>query len=178
MIPRFLLRPVLVAGAVLALACAGTHPAPTFSYDHTVNFAAMKTYAWYDGPGFRMPHGDSIVDGQFVDQHVREAVDRELERKGFQKVNPGNATILVSYKSGDTGTDAEDQNQTYEWLTGNPGMTEYEKSRALTINFRNLSKKLVWTGSIQRLEGQNPGAVGREIDREVGELLSHFPPAS
>ena len=38
----------------------------------------MKTYAWYEGPNFQIPHGDSIIDGQFIDRTVRQAVDESL----------------------------------------------------------------------------------------------------
>jgi hypothetical protein len=53
----------------------------------------------------------------------------------------------------------------------------YEKSRQVVIDIRNASKKLVWRGSITRLEGENPDAAGREIHHEVDVLLSKFPPA-
>jgi hypothetical protein len=175
---RGALRPFapLAALAAFALACAGTHPAPQFAWDTGTDFAAMKQFAWWDPPGFHVPHGDAIVDGDFIDQHVRSAVDRELERKGYRKVDAAQATILVSYGTGDTGTDAADKAQDIERWTGNDTMTVYENQRSLTIKFRTPGKKLVWRGSIVRLEGQDPGAVGREIDREVSELLSHFPP--
>jgi hypothetical protein len=166
----------VAALAGLALACAGTHPAPQFAWDTGTDFAAMKQFAWWDPPGFHVPHGDAIVDGTFIDQHVRAAVDRELEKKGYQKTDPAQATILVSYGTGDTGTDAEDRAQDIERWTGNATMTAYENQRSLTIKFRTPSKKLVWRGSVVRLEGHDPSGVGAEIDREVSELLSHFPP--
>jgi hypothetical protein len=173
---RLSLSLALAFGAIVALSCEGTHPAPNFAYDRTADFPAMRSFAWYDPPGFHTPHGDSIVDGEFIDQHVREAVDRELEKKGYQKTDAAQATIFVSYGTGDTGTDADDKAKNIEAWTGDDTMTVYEKQRALTIKFRTPSKQLVWSGSIVRLEGQDPGSVSREIDREVSELLSHFPP--
>ena len=52
----------------------------------------------------------------------------------------------------------------------------YKKSRAITIDFRTADKKLIWRGSITRLEGENPDAAGREIRHEIEALLSKFPP--
>ncbi len=166
----------LAAAATGATGCRGTHPAPQFAWDKAADFAAMKTYAWYDGPGYPMPHGDSIIDGQFIDRHVRSAVEESLGKKGFRKVDAASAGMFVSYRSGDTGVSDEVRDPNYAWLTGYE-TTMYEKSREVVIDIRNPSKKLVWRGSITRLEGENPDAAGREIDHEVDALLSKFPPA-
>ncbi len=74
-------------------ACRGTHPPPVYAWDQAANFSGMKTYAWYDGPGFKIPHGDSIIDGQFIDRTVRQAVDETLAKRGFQKVDEANASM-------------------------------------------------------------------------------------
>ena len=162
--------------AAASAACAGTHPAPRYTWDPKADFAPLKTFAWWNPPGFQLPHGDSIIDGEFIDDHVRKAVDQSLEAKGFQKVDVANAGLLVSYSSGDTGVADEVKDPNYAWLTGYES-TMYEKSRQMTINIRDRAKKLIWVGSITRLEGENPNAVGREIDHEIHVLLDHFPPA-
>jgi len=167
---------LLLAGAIGAAGCRGTHPAPQFAWDKAADFAAMKTYAWYAGPGYPMPHGDSIIDGQFIDRHVRSAVDESLEKKGFRKVDAASASMFVAYGTGDTMVTDEVKDPNYAWLTGYE-TTMYEKSREVVIDIRNASKKLVWRGSITRLEGENPEAAGREIHHEVDVLLSRFPPA-
>ncbi len=164
--------------AVLAAACAGTHPKPVYAYDHTVSFVGLTTYAWYKDPAFKIPHGDSIIDGAFLDSHIRSAVDDALRKEGYQKVDPAHATLLVAYNSGDTGVGERDEFGNYEWATGYVVATNWEKERTITIDIRNSGRKLIWRGSINRLEGQNPDAVARELDREVGTLLSHFPPTS
>lgn len=166
---------LLLVAAIFA-ACAGTHPAPQFAWDPKSDFAPMKTFNWYDGPGFQMPHGDSIIDGRFIDQHVRSAVDQDLEKKGFRKVDAASASMFVSYRTGDTGVASEDKDPNYEWLTGYSVATMYEKERMVTIDIRDQAKKLVWRGSITRLEGENPDAVARELDREISTLLNKFPP--
>lgn len=169
---------LLLATAALVSACAGTHPKPVFAYDHTASFVGMTTYAWYADPAFKIPHGDSIIDGAFLDSHIRSAVDDALRKKGYQNVDASHATMLVAYNTGDTGVGEHDEYGNYEWATGYVVATNWEKERTVTIDVRNGGKKLIWRGSINRLEGQNPDAVARELDREVGTLLSHFPPTS
>ena len=173
---RRLVPSLLVAAAVWTAACAGTHPAPQFAWDPKADFAPLTSYAWYEGPGFQMPHGDSIIDGRFIDMHVRSAVDEALAQKGFQKTDAASAALLVSYGTGDTGVSDQVKDFNYAWLTGYENMM-YEKSRLVSITMRDQSKKLIWVGSITRLEGENPEAAGREIHHEIDVLLGHFPPA-
>jgi hypothetical protein len=170
---------LLAAGAALfAVACQGTHPKPVFAYDHKATFADLKTWAWYDDPTFKVPHGDSIIDGAFLDGHIRSAIEDALRKKGYEKVNPTNATMLVAYHTGDTGVGEHDEFGNYEWWSGYVVATNWEKERTVTIDIRNGTRKLVWRGQIARLEGSNPEGVAKELNREVATLLSHFPPAS
>lgn len=174
------IRGLLLLGAVAALfavACQGTHPKPVFAYDHAATFTQLKTWAWYDDPTFKTPHGDSIIDGAFLDGHIRSAIEEALRHKGYDAVNPTNASMLVAYHTGDTGVGEHDEFGNYEWWTGNVIATNWEKERTVTIDIRNSSRKLIWRGQIARLEGSNPDRVARELNREVATLLSHFPPS-
>ena len=157
-------------------ACRGTHPAPIYAWDQAASFSGMKTYAWYDGPDFKMPHGDSIIDGQFIDRTVRQAVDESLAKKGFQKVAEANASMYVSYGTGDTRVSDQVKDWNRAVLTGYENAM-YEKSRQVIIDIWNPSRILVWQGSITRLEGEDPEQAGREMRHEIDVLLSHFPPA-
>jgi len=172
----------LSLAAVLALtviaACAGTHPKPVYGWDKKANFATMKAWAWYEDPSFKMPHGDSIIDGAFLDGHIRSAIDDALRHKGYEKVKPDLATMWVSYKTGDTGVGERDEYANIEWATGDVTATNWEKERTITIDIRDKDRKVVWRGSIDRLEGQNPDAVARELNHEVAVLMAHFPPST
>jgi hypothetical protein len=168
--------PLLLLALATLGACRGTHPAPVYAWDQKASFAGMKTYAWYDPPGFEPPHGDSIIDGQFIDRTVRKAVDDALAKKGFQKADAAQASMLVSYGTGDTRVTDQVKDWNRAVLTGYEN-DMYEKSRQVIIDIYNASRILVWQGSITRLEGEDPAQAGREIDHEVDVLLSHFPPA-
>ena len=172
---RVVLPLVMLASTALA-ACRGTHPPPVYAWDQAASFSGMKTYAWYDPPGFQVPHGDSIIDGQFIDRTVRQAVDESLASRGFQKVDAAQATMFVSYGTGDTRVTDQVKDWNRAVLTGYEN-DMYEKSRQVIIDIYNASRVLVWQGSITRLEGEDPSQVGREMRHEVDVLLSHFPPA-
>jgi hypothetical protein len=177
MIRSFRPLALLALAATLFLpACEGTHPKPVYAYDKSANFATLKTWAWYDDPTFKVPHGDSIIDGAFLDGHIRSAIEDALRHKGYDKVPAKNASMFVIYHTGDVGVGEHDEFGNYEWWSGNVVATNWEKERTVIIDIRNVDKKLVWRGEIARLEGQNPEGVARELNREVATLLSHFPP--
>lgn len=174
------LRPLaaaLVAAALTAsLACAGK-PIINFAYDHSASFAGLKTYAWFDDPGFQMPGGNSIVDGQFVDRRVRAAVEKELARKGYAKSESGEADIYVSYSTNPAGVVSQDKFGRYAWWSPTlVGGTKYRKEGSLVLDVRDRQHRLVWRGFKQAIIGTNPESVGRDIDDAVDDLLDKFPP--
>jgi hypothetical protein len=166
-------------GFALAVACAGTHPAPRVAWDPNADLSPPRTYAWDDRPGQQSPTGDSIVDGAFLDKRIRAAAERELATHGYRPAPPGTTPdILVSYQTGQDGVGSADEWGTYTWWSYPRYVYEgsgYEKERGLTLELRDREHKLLWRGQVSRLEGTNPEAVGREIDREVAELLSRLP---
>jgi hypothetical protein len=177
---RFRVLPLLCV-LVGLLACAGTRPVPYFSWDSKQNFAAIQTFAWFEDPSFQMPHGDSIADGRFLDSHIRRAIETGLEKKGYRKEAGPAADILIAYHTGQSGVARQDEYGVYDWWWFPVYVYEgsdYEKERTITIDIRDRGRKMVWRGAIQRLEGTNPEAVAREIDRTVADLLSKFPPAA
>lgn len=159
-----------------ALACAGK-PTLTFASDPNARFSGLKTFAWYDDPDFQMPHGGSIVDGQFVDRHVRDAVDRSMRGKGFEPSGSGKADLYLSYHTDQVGVASQDKYGGYDWWT----MTivvgaKYQKEGSLTLDIRDAAYKLVWRANKVAIIGTNPEAVARDIERAVGDLLAKFPP--
>lgn len=165
-----------VVATLLLPACEGTHPKPIYAFDKSANFATLKEWAWYDDPTFKVPHGDSIIDGAFLDGHIRSAIEDALRHKGYEKVVPQKASMFVIYHTGDVGVGERDEFGNYEWWTGAVVATDWQKERTVIIDIRNVDHKLVWRGQIARLEGSSPDGVARELNHEVAALLSHFPP--
>jgi len=177
---RRTLLSLVAAAALLSSACAGTRPAPHFSWDAKQDFTTIRTFAWYSDPSFHMPHGDSITDGPFLDAHIRQAIASNLEKKGYRKESGPDADVLVAYHTGQSGVESQDEYGVYDWWWFPVYIYEgsdFEKERTLVIDVRSHDRRLAWRGAIRRLEGTNPDAVAREIDRTVADLLSRFPPA-
>src|SRR5262245_61514616 len=117
---RNALIPLALSGAI---ACAHKNPPPDFSYNHSANFAGLTTYSWYEDPTWKMPQGNSIVDGQFIDRHVRESVDAELQKKGYRKIDGGSPSFFVAYHTDAAGVVSQDRYGVYGWW--NWGYVDY-----------------------------------------------------
>jgi len=167
---------LLLAVCAGILACAGK-PTLHFASDPAARFDHLRTWAWYDDPTFQMPGGGSIVDGRFVDEHVRAAVDRGLTKKGLQRVETGQADLNVAYHTDTVGVVSQDKFGGYDWWSGYVYVgAKYQKKGALTLDIRDAKYKLVWRGEMEAIVGRNPEAIARDIDNAVAELLSKFPP--
>jgi len=127
-----------------------------------------------------MPHGDSSTDGPYVDAHIWQALASNLQQKSYRKESGPDADVLVAYHTGQSGVESQDEYGVYDWWWFPVYIYEgsdFEKERTLVIDVRSHDRRLAWRGAIRRLEGTNPDAVAREIDRTVADLLSRFPPA-
>jgi len=94
--------PAIVLFLCAAHAVAQKTPSRDVAYDPGASFAGLRSYAWFDDPKWVMPKGNAVVDGQFVDRTVRAAVNANLGRKGFEKVE-GDSSFYVSYLWSDAG---------------------------------------------------------------------------
>jgi ABC-type glycerol-3-phosphate transport system substrate-binding protein len=165
---------------VIAAAAAGcsNKPPPTFAWDKAASFASIKTFAWHDGPPFEYPRGMSIVDGAFIDKHVRADVEAELARKGYRKAEAGAPDIFVTYITSPGGIVDHDVWGSYNWWSQSIYVaSNYYKEGVLALDIRDPGKKLIWRGVISRIVGRNPEEVADTIEHAVQTLLKNFPPA-
>ncbi len=162
--------------SVFANGCAGK-PTLQFASDPNARFEGLRTFAWYVDPSFQVPRGGSVVDGQFIDRNIRDAVDRDLTKKGFQKAANGQADFFVAYHVDQVGVASQDKFGGYDWWSGYIYVgAKYRKEGSLTLDVREADNKLIWRANKTAIIGTNPEAVKRDIDDAVGDLLAKFPP--
>jgi hypothetical protein len=175
---KTLRRTALLLSLAATLACAHKNPPPDFAYDHAVSFAGLKTFAWFDDPTWVMPQGNSIVDGQFVDRNVRQAVNDTLTKNGYVKVEK-DANFYVAYHGGAAGVLSQDKWGVYSWWNVyyvDYAGTKYRKQSNLVLDIRDDKYKLIWRGGRTALIGTNPEQLKKDIDKAVALLLAQFPP--
>ncbi len=187
----------------VSLACAHTTPPPEFAYDKSANFEGLKSYAWFDDPTEAMPEGNSIVDGQFIDRTIRDAVNQSLSKKGFEKVEKA-PSFYVAYREGPAGGLSQGK---WDLSTQQPAAcppdcsisldngigpyglrpdlspssvaetgTKYRKQWTMEVTIRDSNQRIVWLGVRTTGIGTNPQEVARDLKDAVASLLAKFPP--
>jgi hypothetical protein len=143
------------------------------------------------------------VDGQFIDRHVREAVNEKLKKEGYALVAGDDANFFVAYHEGSVGGLSQGKWGVYSSSAGSyvasetapelnsqtPSMgleinprsdgytaTKYGKQNTLVLDIRDSQKKLIWRGGRTAMIGSNPDELKKNIDHAVALLLAKFPP--
>ncbi len=187
----------LVAVSVLLAACSSGVSIDQ-DYNQATDFSQLKTYHWYDvSQGQKNTHGNDILD-----ERIRQAVDRELQAKGFQQVTSGDVDFSVNYS---ITTQAKTDIRSYNTYGGMaPGFTfgygtghyrygysmmystapevqtiHYEEG-TFVLDIINGGDKLVWRGTaVGRLKKNLSVEEKRQaINNVVGKVLDGFPPES
>jgi hypothetical protein len=150
---------------------------PLYSHDATVDFAAVRSYAW--ATETIPPQVANIVDFDYVDPRIRKGVDEELTAKGLTRAAVSSADLLLSYRLVLTG-DVSPQDLSGQMTRSPAGGSsrfiwawdrydlvgdEYVKGVLQVGMVSRESGNLVWWGSIS-----TPVAIYEDMQRERGKL--------
>jgi Domain of unknown function (DUF4136) len=166
---------LLLPLTAVALACSTTPP-PQVAYDRSFSFAGLKTFDWYADPAEEKSVGGAIVDARWVNDHVKAAVNAELEKKGLRPAGSGTPDFYVDYHTRSGGIAERDQYGVYSWWTGMPTGANYYKEAILILDVRDAQKKLIWRGSDTKVLGTDPEQLDRQVKSAVATLFRNFPP--
>ena len=192
-ISRLFLRPLAysVLGLSLLLgasSCTTTsRVGVTSDFDHSVNFRAYRTWAWYPQQPRDTEGGPAQGYESFLDKRIRKAVETQLAQKGMQMVD-ANPDVFVAYSAR-----VEDKQRTnmnpyspygypyygYGYGYGslyNRGYTTEYKAGTLILDFVDANRKeLAWRGQGQaQVDNQTISEV--EVQRIVTSILGNYPP--
>ncbi|RSK50893.1 DUF4136 domain-containing protein [Hymenobacter rigui] len=190
---RFLTRPVAVSlltlGVLLgASSCATTsRVGVTADFDHSVNFRAYKTWAWYPKQTVDTEGGPAKGYESFLDKRIRTAVEQQLAQKGltYSEKNPD---LYVAYSAR-----VEDKQRatgspygpfgypyySYGWYNRgfNQGVVDY-KAGTVILDFVDVQRKeLAWRGQGQAQVDQQTISEA-EVQRIVTSILGNYPPGA
>ncbi len=174
-------RIVPLVAAFVALACASVRVSQ--DYDPAEDFSSYRTFTWLPVP--QQPTGDYRVDNPFVDGRIRDAVERHLGGRGFQKVEDRAPDFYVAYHLNvEEKIDVRTVNRGYVDYWGyyaswpETRVTQYEEG-TLILDVANARKKqLVWRGvGVGRLRrAPTPEETTRDVNEAVDLILAKFPP--
>ena len=166
----------MISALLLAVSsCATTRVG--FDIDPNTDFSKVQTYAW-DAADISDPR---LGSDPLFDSHVRSSVERQLTAKGFQKVSPDSADLLIRYH--------ENTEHRVEVLAVD-SVYEYEpsyESRVIEFDEGTLildiaeagSKRVVWRGWAQTNIDQalvDPHLMEKKIEEATSRMFERFPP--
>jgi hypothetical protein len=159
--------------AVLFIFAATAFPRDVVTdYDHHANFEKYHTYSW----------AKVETPNQLWDQRVKDAVDRALQKKGWQKVPEGGDVSLVAVGM----THNKPTLRTFyngfpgwDWTGFSDATTTVENYKEGTLvldMFDSQTKKLIWRGSASDILADKPEKNEKKLESAVDKMFDHFPP--
>jgi hypothetical protein len=169
---------MLFLAALVLLATPVAAPAQTVrvDYDHSVDFAHFKTYAWVKG----LPAGNQQIHKLIVDQ-----VDGQLQSKGLQKVDGAADLHVTYYVSLDehVNTSAVEYMKNTDWKRWGehgqvygPKMVALPKAGMVLDLIDASANRLVWQGHARDAYTPNVARGKKRVMKAVEKLFKSFPP--
>ncbi|AZT84729.1 DUF4136 domain-containing protein [Marinobacter sp. NP-4(2019)] len=171
---------VMIA-SFLMLAMAGCASNVVTDYDSAAVFGNYSSWAFTDELG----EGQSVVslDGS----RIRNAVERELNRKAMKKVSADEADLLVAWKiveeerleSYGVGFGLGFGHSPFGWgLASAPPVREIQEGKLVIELADTNTQRVVWRAASRRYlnEDQSPEYRRELIDEVVAEMFSKYPP--
>ena len=159
-------------------------------YDLGKPLPELKTYQWQTSEQAKT--GDVRVDNPLLNERIRRMVDRDLTRKGFEKVTAGTPDFKVAYqftisqqiKSDDVrggfgfGVGSYGSRGGVAISTGST-VTTYDEG-LLVIDLADSQGTLIWRGRGTRYlpAHSNPEKTEKIYNEMVAKILEQFPPGN
>jgi hypothetical protein len=166
----------IVPAGLLLLAFAVTAVAQNVhtDYDKHADFSQFHTYSWVKVK----------TENPLWEQRIKDAVDKQLQAKGWQRVDSGGDVAL-------TAVGAAKNQQEYQtfyngfgpgWRWGGFGneatttVQNYKVGTLVVDMYNAQNKELLWRGTSDDTLSDNPQKNEQKLDKAVDKMFDHFPP--
>jgi hypothetical protein len=162
----------LIGTASLLLSTSAWAQDVSYDYDKTVNFSALKTYAW-------APDGN--IQDELTHKRVVAAVDAQLAAKGMRPVEAGaTPDVIVTYRAG-VRQELEVNGYTgYRLNRWSSARVEQVPVGALLVEMVDAkTKEVVWRGMATKDLDVDASPEKREknINKAAEKLFKKYPPS-
>lgn len=145
-------------------------------YDRDYDFAKLKTFAFKSKP---RSESDPLRTNGLLDNRIKDALRTQLEARGYQYVENGNADFLICYfASSKERLNIQDFDygfpRRWRWGFGQQIWTNYYTEGSVVVDFvDSQNQQLFWRGmASQTISGLNPSE--KQVNKGVDDLLKHF----
>jgi hypothetical protein len=176
--PKVLRRLLAIAAVVFALVLF-SFPSMAQNvetdYDHAVDFSQLHTYTW----------GHVHSDDPFFEQRVKDAVDHELQSKGWQEVPTGGdvtiTAVAVKRHQTEYNTFYTGLGPHWGWRGWGTGMATTNVERVpigtLIIDLYDTNtENLIWRGEAHSQLSDKPDKDTKKVEKAVEKMFDKFPP--
>jgi hypothetical protein len=162
----------LLVAMIIVICVAAFAQEVRTDYDHHANFSQYHTYYWE-----KVQTTDPLWESR-----IQDAVDRDLQAKGWQRVDNGGDVAVTAVGSARN----EKEYQTFydgmggwRWRGFGETTTQVENYPVgtLVLDFYDAhSKDLLWRGVAQQSLSDKPDKNEKKLEKAVSKMLEHFPP--
>lgn len=181
------LRVVLAGALLLGVSHAALASNVRTDYNHQANFSQYHTYSW----------GKVKTTDPFFSDRVKQAVDQQLQAKGWQLVPSGGAVTVFATDN----VHNQQETQTFYngigggwgggwgwggWGRGGGFGSSMGEATTSTTNqpvgnlvvdlFESGSKNLLWQGIASMDLSNNANKNTKSLDSDIGKMFKGFPP--
>jgi Domain of unknown function (DUF4136) len=168
------LAPLVLLALLIACATSAFSQDVTVDYDHHANFERYHTYSW---KMVKMP--DPLWDPR-----VQDAVNQELQKKGWQMVPSGGDVVLSAIGTTQTQTRLETFYTGPDWGgwgwggfgTATTTPEQYQVGTLVIDMFEANTKKLIWRGVAQGTVATKPSKNEKKLEKAAEKMFKNFPP--
>jgi hypothetical protein len=146
-------------------------------YDHSVNFSQYHTYSW----------GHVHSTDPFFEKRIRDAVDHELQSKGWQLVPEGGdvtlTAVAVKKNKAEYTTFYDGLGGGWRWHGWGGGMAttmvEDVPVGTLVVDiYDTATEQLIWRGVAQDQLSDKPEKDTKKLEKAVSKMFEKFPTQS
>lgn len=146
---------------------------PSVDYDHHANFERYHTYYW-----LKVKTSNPIWE-----QRIRDAVDKELQAKGWQRNDTDGDVALTAVGSAETEAEYTTfyDNLGGGWLWGGFGTATttsvtYKVGTLVLDMYDTQTKRLIWRGVATKSLSNKPEKNEKALEKAVEKMFKNFPP--
>jgi len=182
----------LAALVLLAVTLTGCKSTANYDYDQSVNFSALKTYAWIISDN-KVEKSQEFFQSDINHKRIIRAIDQQLLAKGFEKVAPENAELLVNFHTSTITKRERGLSNTHPYFLSFGHMFHHShlgmhmslnhierkyKAGSLVVDFVDANKELVWRGAKETRMKRKAAPAAREesVRVAVAHIMENFPP--